>query len=483
MAINVKKELKPTEEQKTAIELFAEGDNLAIEAGAGTGKTSTLSLLGKYNKSKGQYIAFNKSIVEEAKGRFPRHIKCNTAHSLAYSAVGKDYADRLFNSRRIKSVEVANHLGIKPRVVSVGGKRKVLSASYLASIVMRGISNWCQTADTEFSTFNIPYIDGIDMPEGGRKTYHNNNEISNYLMPFMSKAWSDLQNPTGFVQFKHEHYLKMFQLGNPVIDADFILFDEAQDANPVMLDIVSKQDHAQLVFVGDSQQQIYSWMGAINAMDKVPSDNKTYLTQSFRFGPAIAEQANKILSTLGADLRLKGLESIESIVGVVDDPDVLLCRTNAYAIKSTLTYQKQGKDVALVGGASEILKFAEAAKQLMSNRKVYHPELSCFDDWGDVRDYVANDEQGDELKLMVGLVDHYGVDTIIDALAKTKTEKQADVIISTAHKSKGREWDRVRLGADFPPIEKMTPEEWRLLYVAVTRAKLELDIADVDAIC
>ena len=52
------------------------------------------------------------------------------------------------------------------------------------------------------------------------------------------------------------------------------------------------------------------------------------------------------------------------------------------------------------------------------------------------------------------------------------------MVISTAHKSKGREWDRVRIAADFKaPEEGKTPSraELMLLYVAVTRAKVALD--------
>jgi hypothetical protein len=63
--------------------------------------------------------------------------------------------------------------------------------------------------------------------------------------------------------------------------------------------------------------------------------------------------------------------------------------------------------------------------------------------------------------------------------------RQPDVIVSTAHKAKGLEWDRVRIGDDFkgPKVDAETdqvlempdPEELRLAYVAVTRAQQELD--------
>ena len=60
----------PTREQLDAAELFVKGGSLRINAYAGTGKTSTLSLLAQSTHRQGQYIAFNRSIVTDAKGKF-----------------------------------------------------------------------------------------------------------------------------------------------------------------------------------------------------------------------------------------------------------------------------------------------------------------------------------------------------------------------------------------------------------------------------
>ena len=68
------------------------------------------------------------------------------------------------------------------------------------------------------------------------------------------------------------------------------------------------------------------------------------------------------------------------------------------------------------------------------------------------------------------------------ALNRTVEADGADLVISTAHKSKGREWKSVRLMDDFlrssPSGESNAgpdPSELRLLYVALTRAKEQLD--------
>lgn len=468
--------MKPTEEQAQALDLFGTGEPLVIEAGAGTGKTTTLKLLAASTKRRGAYTAFNKAIVRDTQSSMPGNVTASTVHSLAFRAVGSKFSHRL-NQPRMKSMDLARRLDVDPMVVTVGNAgTKRLSPGYLASHVMRAVTRFCQTADREPNPSHFPYIDGIDMPDAaGHRTFTNNDRLAQALLPAAFRAWIDLSDPAGSLPYKHEHYLKTWQLSGPEIPADFILFDEAQDANPVMLAIVAAQEHAQLVYVGDSQQQIYEFTGAINALGSLADANRTYLTQSFRFGPTIASSANIVLETLGADLRLRGTPEIPSTVGRIDQPDAILCRTNAAAVSLVLTYLSAGRACALVGGADEVVRFAKAAISLRNDGWTGHAELACFKSWAEVQEYVANDAQGDDLKLMVGLIDEFSPEVIIGGLGQTAAEDVAEVVVSTAHKAKGREWDRVRLGGDFPDAETADPSELRLLYVGVTRARLELD--------
>jgi hypothetical protein len=75
---------KPTAEQQQANELFPFGGSLRINAYAGAGKTSTLQMLAHGTNRRGQYIAFNRSIVGDAKDKFPKTVDCSTTHGLAY---------------------------------------------------------------------------------------------------------------------------------------------------------------------------------------------------------------------------------------------------------------------------------------------------------------------------------------------------------------------------------------------------------------
>ncbi len=475
-------EFPPTTEQQEAIDLFQAGGRVAIQAGAGTGKSSTLRFIAEGTSRKGRYLAFNRALVDDAKGYMPGSCPAQTIHSAAFAAVGRKYAHRL-NSQRISSAQIARRLGIGPLNVQVNGITKVLQPGFLASYAVKGVKVFCQTADAEPSPEHIPYIEGIDLPTAtGRRTYANNDAVRRYLTPAIHKVWADALDPDGTLRYDHSYYLKAWQLADPVIDADFLLVDEAQDVSPVMLSIIEQQTHAQIVPVGDAQQALYGILGAVDAMSLLTDATTTYLSQSFRFGPAIAEVANGVLADLGADLVIRGLDTIDSTVGPVETPDVILCRTNAHAVECVLDALDDSLRVHLVGGGGEVVSFARGAQDLQDGRRTDHPELACFDSWGEVREYVENDAQGGELKLLVQLIDKFGAAPIIAALQNMPREADADLVVSTAHKSKGRAWPQVKLGSDFPDPDDdgiLHPDELRLLYVAATRAQFRLDVTDV----
>lgn len=478
----------PTAEQDAALAAYATGDDLIIEAGAGTGKTSTLELLARSDPGRhGQYIAFNKAIVNDAQERMPGHVKASTAHSLAFRAVGYRYADRLNNSRRMRGWEIAAALGIhRPLKLQIGKADLALEDSVLASIVMQAVTNFCQSADSAPGEQHVSYQEGIDLPgEDGKRGWTNNRILRAHVAPFVARAWDDLnRTDSGRLQYKHEHYLKTWQLSGPSIGADVIFFDEAQDVSPVLAAIVDDQTHAQRVYVGDSNQAIYAWLGAIDALARFTAPNRTMLTQSFRFGPAIADVANRVLAALPTDMRLVGTPDIGSVVGPVADADAILCRTNAVAVQELLDGLAIGRRAHMVGGGVDVTAFCRGAEALQGGRRSDHPDLACFTTWGQVQEYVDHDRQGDELRLLVNLVDRFGAGVIVGAIQSMPREDDADLVISTAHKAKGRQWRSVRLACDFnrddpadSTDEKPGPsdEELRLLYVAVTRARIELD--------
>ena len=470
--------LTPTDEQKKIIAAAKSGRDLAIQALAGTGKTTTLKLLAEaLPNKKGTYIAFNKSIVEEAGSKFPENVRCRTAHSLAYSTVGFKFKDRINDSKRVTMHQLAAWLDAPKFAFKHDKINAVLGPDQIASLVLKSVANFCKSTDSsiEEKHIEIPFYLGLDKKKA--------KEFSKILIPLVSKSWSDLNQEEGYLKFTHDYYLKMWQLSSPVIKGDFILFDEAQDADPVMLDVIEKQKHAQIIFCGDQYQAIYEWRGAKNALNKVSVEETLWLTQSFRFGQAIADEANDILGFLNAPVAVTGFKKVRSKIEKITNPQAILCRTNAGVIQQVMFELQKGRKVAVIGRTEELINFAEACGQLQKGNRTNHPELAPFESWAEVKEYAEEyPDEAQEIKTMVDLVGKFGVQNLVDALRQVVSEATSDVVVSTAHRAKGREWKTVKLAGDFLHPQDMDEEDLRLAYVSVTRAITTLDMSEWELI-
>ena len=139
-----------------------------------------------------------------------------------------------------------------------------------------------------------------------------------------------------------------------------------------------------------------------------------------------------------------------------------------------------GERPHVVGGTAELMRLLAGDDELRQGGMPIVPELAGYASWAEVQDAARDATSG--LRTLVGLVEEYGEDRLMAALAKVEPdEDRADVVVTTAHRAKGRAWDRVQLRDDFARTldgDDFDPAEARLLYVALTRARLALDAAD-----
>ncbi len=472
----------PTSEQLAAADAFHAGDHLVLQAGAGTGKTTTLAILARSTRRPGRYLAFNKAIAQEAARRFPAHVTCSTAHSLAYAAVGHRFQRRM-NAPRQAGWRTGSALGIDTDYRLRIGTR-TLSSKALSYTVLRTVTEFCRSADPVLTAAHVPRLRGAESDP-----LHS--QLAHAVLPYAHKAWADLQDPDhGAVRFEHDHYLKMWALSAPVIQTDFLLLDEAQDTNPVVEQVFTAQRaHAQLVLVGDSAQAIYGWRGARDVMTGFRGRQLT-LSQSFRFGPALAAAANRWLAIVDAPVRLIGSPLLDTELGPVPRPDAVLCRSNAGAMAEVIRLLSEGRRVALAGGGDSLTALARAAYELQRGNRTAHPELTLFESWEELREYATADPSGRDLLPLVELLDEHSAESVLRALGCLSSEDRAEITVSTAHRAKGREWPSVRIAADFTEPDELEEtgedgeplpgpvdlDEARLAYVAITRARKRLDL-------
>lgn len=476
--------LRPTDEQQQALDAFARGDSLKINAYAGAGKTSTLKLLASSTRRCGQYIAFNKAIVADTQGAFPPTVDCSTLHSLAYRATAPGYhgsAAKL--TGKINANELAQAFDLKPQAF---GPDLTLAPRSQAFLFLDTVRRFAQSAEPAILPEHVP-------PHGTLRAASPAvlRAVQAHAVAGAQKLWGRMISPTDLMPLGHDGYLKLWALSQPLLGADFILLDEAQDTNPVVLGVLADQE-AQMVYVGDKYQQIYEWRGAVNAMEAIQTDDTVQLTLSFRFGEAIADLASKVLRQLGATAPIQGNPKVRSRIGEVQ-PDAVLARSNAATMNAVIEALDSGLAPHLVGGTKELKALLRGVVALKAGQPCDVPEFFGFANWEEVVDF-ARSEEGAHLLTFVNLVESLGERRLLWALGRTVDEDRANLMISTGHKAKGREWKSVRLLDDFMRSKPTArdrenpgpdPAELRLLYVALTRAKVALQVPDslVSLIC
>ncbi|MEW6347083.1 MAG: UvrD-helicase domain-containing protein [Paraburkholderia sp.] len=477
----MKTPIKPTAEQDAVLDALPANAKLKVKAYAGAGKTSTLALIAnRLGNRRGSYLAFNRDIAHDAKRKFPANVMCRTWHSAAYSAVDRSLTARL-NLAKEPPHHLAERFGLGPvRVPTIIGKSVELSAFQIGRMVADGSARFCRSAQSHPEAWHIPVDERIDEQSA--------EELRTMLLPHVVRHWEESIDPRGRTAITPDVYLKVWEQTSPRIGADFILVDEAQDSDGLMLSILRRQTHAQVIYVGDPYQQIYEWRGAVNAMQYIRA-TECALTESFRFGKPIASLASRILRLLGEQTPLRGQNSIPS--SLVEDAgarpvvDAILCRKNVTVVGELANGLMAGKKVAVRANIDEILAFADGAERLMRGQRAHKPNsLTLFETWRDVQEY-AKSFAGRDLLPVVQIIDREGIQYLRDLLSRVTPEPEADYVVSTVHRAKGLEWNRVKVTGDFrfktedDGRTTLADDEKRLLYVALTRARHLLDVSEL----
>lgn len=486
--------VKPTEQQADIRDSVKAGGNHVVAAGAGTGKSTTLALTAEAVGKRGIVLTYNKNAALAIQGKLPSGWLGSTIHSLAWRAVKAGTCNSLVTEaslamrkldkgwRGATPWEIPTLLGIGkhpiPCVDKVGHPGTV-TRNALAAMARNTVKHWCNSADHDIETRHVRVPTGVDRDKSP--------ELVQSILAMARTYWSMSINPTSGIPFDHDFYLKIWQVWSDItvyqLPYDLVFLDEAQDSNQLACHIFLRQ-RAQLVAVGDQAQTMYAWRGAIDAMSRlarVPGTRQMYLSESFRFGSEIAGVANQWLMALDNPFLLSGRADIDDRVGEFDraDPYAVLCRTNGGVLSEAMGCVNRGESFHIVGGTRDMAGMAKALGDLKAGKKSSHPQVCAFEDWAQITEYVGSEMCDDSnLVLMVSLLSRYSAAQINMVLARSTDRDRAKVVLSTTHKFKGDEHDRVRIGVDYPDGGSgvgTRPEDIMAAYVAVTRAKRFLD--------
>ena len=211
-----------------------------VIAGAGCGKTSTLEWFSKtWTRHRGLYLAFNTAIAKEARARFSNQIEARTANSYAYRSLNIGQLNRKVQGRYL--------------VRDIWRLEKVLGmkSGGAADAVLKTLSNFLISEGSKITATHCPE------PDSGR-----NREIR----LFVAQAYKYLAALEKHdFPITHDLYLKKFEREQKITGYDYIMVDEAQDLNPVLISILKKSG-LPIVAVGDPNQSIYAFRGAVDAI-------------------------------------------------------------------------------------------------------------------------------------------------------------------------------------------------------------------------
>jgi DNA polymerase III epsilon subunit-like protein len=468
--------LKPTDQQAAVISADLSPETLLIiNAYAGTGKTASLQLLASESPKKTfVYLCFNKETAIKARRRFPKNTECRTIHSFAFRAVGYKYKQKIGN--------------LRPLVVM---KLLGLNTPHVAVFIIQVVERFFYSVDVEISEKHLP------------STLECTINPSTLLYE-ARRLWKFMQDVYSSCPMTHDGYLKLWSLSSPLLHGyGVILLDEAQDINPVTLDIVLRQNNClktPLVMVGDKHQSIYQFRHAINVIEKLEgyATSSVSLTSCFRFGENIASVATRFLNQFKNDpVQLVGVGPSKSILS----GSATISRTNAFLLGAAIPYSEAGELLHFAGTSEREswdpyytyefqipldLLFLKQGKR----SRVRSPYIMAFQSWTEVLEHAqGQDGSGADAELAkhVALVNTYGdsLPSIIDSIRSNSTSpSNASISFATAHRAKGGEWKHIKMTDDFLLLgdilaqnESLSPseeteqlfQEINLLYVAMTR--------------
>lgn len=467
-----------TDEQR-AIVAHDPSTTLIVTAYAGVGKTSTLIEIARaWPRKRGLYLAFNKAIADDANRKFAgTKVTAKTSHGYAFGMLGiSRYADRLVSSIRWQHVRDA-----KLELVN-----SYLALDVMIDAVTSGIRAFAIDAAAKPTAWHC----GIDsLPT----------TVKNGVMPILLRAIQKFYlYETSGLPFTHDMYLKRFEMGAGVSgEFDYLLVDEAQDLNPVLVSLV-KKSKLPAIIVGDPFQSIYAWRGAVSAM-KMFNGPTLPLSQSWRFGEDVARIANHLLNKTSDGLprpvrgRPDHTTTVSHYPGRAPVGSFIIARTNARIFEGLV---QMPRTFHVAGGFETLAIQILSAHSLSTGRRheVRDPYVKLHATWEDLV-HDGNERADPDAKRLTRIVETYGdqIPGIVERLRKLHKPRaeDAEYILSTAHKAKGLEFDTVILMDDFSTPEEIIAkrlageinqtacdQELNLLYVSATRAKTHLYIAD-----
>ena len=508
-----------------------------ILAGAGTGKTRTVTHRIAYGIAKGQFAAnrilaltYTSRAAGELRARLRQlgipGVAVKTFHAAALSQLEFFWpqlagvpAPNVLNSKGKLIAEAAEQLGIRFDAAML---RDIASEIEWRKYTMRSLEEYSAIAQSR------PAIGSLkpDQLVAIQKTYEDLKIKSQKL------DWEDVLLLTlGMLQAEPRvlaHVQQQYR---------FFTVDEYQDISPLQQALLEAWlgDRSDLCVVGDPNQTIYSFTGASSSnllrfASTYPNANVISLTRNYRSTGNIIGMANRLIrgETSMEELESQGVAG--SLPTVFEAPDTsaeasriaseikqqisrgikpneiaVLYRVNSQSELFEKALADLGVDYQVRGGERffnrpeilQVMRLVRAEMIVPSDKPLYQLVTDAARELGwkskEPAEGGAVKEQWEALNSFIAIVDELPEGSSLADFVKEVDERirsqhepvKAAVTLSTIHAAKGLEWDSVFLASlnegllpiSYAKTEPAIYEERRLFYVGITRARKELSLS------
>jgi hypothetical protein len=477
-----------SDEQNAIFTWFQSGaGNLVVQARAGTGKTTTIKqAFTVAPEASCLYAVFNKKNQKEALEKITdARVEVRTLHSLGFYFIKQVWT----TAQPDDAVEVA-------RLEQV---ERFLPED-LVTPVLR-LVGFCKNLSTGIPSVNevLEIMDArnISAPDENAAAFPDA-RLAQIAIDILTASLQ--QDCLGRVSFNDMVWLPV-AAGWVKASFDLVVVDEAQDMNMPQLMMAEKACNpgGRICIVGDDRQAIYGFRGAasdgMHLMKQRLNAQQLGLTTTYRCPKAVVAIAQEMVPDYTAAPSAPEGEvvaaSMEQATESLTVGDAVLSRLNAPLMGIALGLLRRGIPARIEG--------RDIGKQLVGMvRKLKAKSVPDFfkkvTSWGDKqiaritagggkhaqsKAELVNDQVQTLLTVAEGCKN---VDEIIARITNlfedSDSARKPAVVCSSVHKAKGLEWGKVMLVAASFKNKSKSQEEANIYYVAVTRAKKTLVIAD-----
>lgn len=452
-----------------------------------SGKTFTLCKLAEMTPpiKSSIFLAFNKSIAEELGQRLPRTVKASTLHSCALSSLCKAFSLN-FALSDSKNFNLA-----KEKMNFKGVHSKRIPGMIMKICRLYDLMRFNLVQDDVEAIISLGERYGEEADENLAKRaielrMLNKKIADNYFLKGGSgKLPMDFTDMLYYAtQYVHRDDFKQYNV---------VMLDECQDISPLQFEVVKmcKTPRGRLIAVGDEKQSIYSFMGSnldsLQAIKNAPNTVTLPLSMTYRCAQDIVAEACKVFpdGIVAAPGAVKGFVG-DGTFKDAQEGDFILCRNNAPLVDAFITLLRQGKKCTILGKefGDELVSLIDSVEDVWGLEQVLENMISKLQKKGvkSPTKCEAYDKLNEKVNVLLSLYEYFGdLETVRSRIYDIFVENASrGITLSTIHKSKGLEADRIFfLQPELLPSKYATTElalyaEKCLQFVAITRARKSL---------